>query len=311
MRVDLRTLSGKPVSRFAYGAMQWGDAAPADEARAMFDAARAAGITHFDTAFAYTDGQSETMLGALAAGERQDLFLATKARFDQPMTAQSVADSARISLDRLRTDQIDLFYLHRWDPATAVEETFDGLADLCEAGLIRHVGVSNFAAWQVMKAQHAAFDRGLRIDVIQPMLNLVKRQVEVELIPMAFSERIEIATYSPLAGGLLTGKYARGETGRLTTDSAYATRYGEAWMHAAARGLNKLETETGHDPAKLAVAWVAAHPAQVLPILSARSLDQLRPSLDAITFKMPKDILKRLNALSRAPAPATDRQDDR
>lgn len=304
------TPDGTPVSRFAFGAMQFGGRADAAQSRAMYDAARAAGITHFDTAWAYTEGASERLLGEFIAPERDKIYLATKVRFGAPLTRETLLHSLDDSRSRLNQDQVDLLYLHRWDAETPLDDTFETLAEFQANGLIRHIGVSNFAAWQVMKAQTVAHRFGTRIDVIQPMLNLVKRQVEVEIVPMAADQDIALATYSPLGGGLLTGKYASGGAGRLTEDTMYNARYGEDWMHEAARGLARIADERGTDPATLAVAWVAAHPAGVWPILSARSAAQLAPSLAGMDYPMTDALWDELTALGRRPAPATDRLEE-
>lgn len=306
----LKTLSGETPARFAFGTMQFGGRADETQSRAMYDAARSAGIAHFDTAYVYTGGASETLLGRFAAAERDHVFIATKAAYDRPATRETLEQSIDESRKRLGTEVIDLYYMHRWDAETPLEETFATLAALRERGAIRYVGVSNYAAWQVMKAQCVAASCGTRIDVIQPMFNLVKRQAEVEILPMCASEGILPVPYSPLGGGLLTGKYARGGAGRLTEDDRYAARYGDDRMHDAARRLAGIADELGTDPATLAVAWVARHPAGPVPILSARSAEQLRPSLDAMGFPMDDALHARLSALMPAPPPATDRTEE-
>ena len=189
----------------------------------------------------------------------------------------------------------------RWTPKSKL------LAELQSAGQTRYLALSNFAAWQVMKAQGIAQRLGTKIDVIQPMFSLVKRQAEVELLPMCASEGILAATYSPLGGGLLTGKYAKGGTGRLSEDHRYAARYGLDWMHKAGEALPQIAQDLGVHPATLAVAWVASHPTRPAPILSARSREQLQPSLDALSFTMTTELRDRLTALTPTPAPATDR----
>ncbi len=155
-----------------------------------------------------------------------------------------------------------LLYLHRWDDDTPLEETFGALAKMVESGRVRHIGVSNFTAWQVMKAARVAHDFSLPIAMLQPMYNLVKRQVEVEILPMALSEGFAVVPYSPLGGGLLTGKYAGGASGgRITDDPMYKLRYGQDWMHAAAASLSQFAADLGVSPITLAVAWVAKNPA--------------------------------------------------
>jgi aryl-alcohol dehydrogenase-like predicted oxidoreductase len=290
--------------------MQFGGRADAATSRAMFDAAQDAGINHFDTAVGYTDGRAEELLGAMVAGIRDTVFLATKVGYRGGTSRRNITDQFDRSRRQLALEAVDLLYLHRWDPDTALEETFSTLAELQAGGAIRHIGVSNYAAWQVMKAQSVAVSLGTRIDVVQPMYNLVKRQAEVEIFPMAVDQGMHIVPYSPLGGGLLTGKYAAGQTGRLTEDDRYAARYGQPWMHATAKALADLARELGQHPATLAVAWAAAHPAGPRPIVSARDVAQLKPSLAAHDFALSAAFYTQMSALSPSPAPATDRLEE-
>ena len=305
--MTLTTKSGASLAPAAYGCMQWGGTADAGAAEAMFDACLDAGITHFDTAHIYTEGRSETMLGPLVQNRRDDIYVATKVNYHHPLTATNIQTSLRESLRRMGLADLDLLYLHRFDPTTPMEDTFEGLAALQADGLIRHIGVSNFAAWQVMKAQGIAATFGTKIDVMQPMYNIVKRQIEVEILPMAADQDIQICAYSPLGGGLLTGKYAAGAGGRLHDSDMYAKRYGPAWMHDAAEGLAQLANERGVPAATLAVAWLRRHAPKVHPILSARSVEQLGASLAGLTFAMDDDTYEAVTALAPTPPPATDR----
>ena len=301
---------GTPASRLCFGAMQFGGTADEAASAAMFDACRAAGVTMFDTAHAYTDGRSEEILGRLAGPGRDGLVIASKAAFAHGASAANVRASLDDSRRRLGMEVIDLYYMHRWDAETPLEETFEALARAREAGAIRYVGVSNYAAWQVMKAQAAAATFGIRVDAIQPMLNVVKRQAEVEILPMAADQDVAAFPYSPLGGGLLTGKYAGGGEGRLTRDDMYARRYRPAWMHEAAAGLAAMAGEMGVEPATLAVAWAMGRPGVTAPIVSARSAAQLAPSLAALDVTLDADALARIDALSPAPPPATDRLEE-
>jgi len=296
-------------NRFAFGAMQFGGTASAADAAELYAACRAAGITHFDTAHAYTNGASERLLGDLVRPERAAVFVATKAGYVGGSSRQNILSTFDESRQRMQLDHVDLLYLHRFDDATPLEETFETLAKLQSDGLITHIGVSNFAAWQVMKAQAVAAKLGTSISHIQPMYNLVKRQAEVEILPMAQAEGLVPCTYSPLGGGLLTGKYsADAQTeGRLATDHRYAARYGLPQMHKAAQDLAALAADLGVHPATLAVAWVLQHPAAPLPILSARNAAQLAPSLAAINYALDAETYAKLQALFPAPPPATDR----
>ena len=304
---QLTTPDGTPVSRFAFGTMQFGGRADETDSRAMYDACRAAGINHFDTAYVYTDGASETLLGGMAAGERDSLLIATKAGYVGGASAANMRDTLDVSRQRLGFDTVDLFYLHRFDPETDLRESMECFASLKQAGLIRYVGVSNFAAWQVMKAIRAAAEFDLSVDVLQPMYNLAKRQAEVEILPMCADQDVAVAPYSPLGGGLLTGKYA---SGRLTEDDRYGARYGMDWMAQTGADLAALAAELGTDPATLAVAWVAAHPSHPMPIVSARNAEQLAPSLAALDFAMTPELYARIAALSPTPPPATDRLEE-
>ncbi|WP_050928351.1 aldo/keto reductase [Aestuariivita boseongensis] len=304
---QMTTVNGTAMGPMVFGTMQFGGRADEAASRAMFDAARAAGLIHFDTAHIYTDGASETLLGQFAAPERDDLLIASKVGYKGGAGAANMRSQFDISRQRLGMDMIDLLYLHRFDPETDLRETIECFAQMKEAGQIRYVGLSNFAAWQVMKAQWIAAEFGLVIDVLQPMYNLVKRQAEVEILPMCTDQNIAICPYSPLGGGLLTGKYAQGGVGRLSEDDNYAARYGRDWMHQTASDLAALARDMGTDPATLAVAWVARHPARPMPIISARDADQLAPSLAALDFPMGDALYDRITALSQTPPPATDR----
>lgn len=301
---------GTPASNFSFGTMQFGGKADKEESRRLYAASRAAGINFFDTAYVYTEGRSEAYLGEFAATERDSLVIASKCASVGGATSASIRAQLDESRKRLNMDMIDVFYLHQWDNDTPLEETFSTLAELREAGLFRYIGVSNFSAWQSMKAACVAEKLGVRIDILQPMYNLVKRQVEVEILPMAISEGFNVAPYSPLGGGLLTGKYASGAGGRLSDDEMYKARYGVDWMHETARELSEIAAEVGTHPATLAVAWVARNPSITHPIISARSVEQLAPSLDAMSFTLSDDLYHRINAISRRPAPATDRLEE-
>src|SRR6056297_3115014 len=201
MSTEITSPDGTPASRFAFGTMQFGDAADESASRAMFEDCLAAGVTHFDTAYLYTDGAAETLLGRFAAPHRERLVIATKAGYSGGAGAANIRAQFDISRQRLGMDHIDILYLHRFDPDTPLEETMECFADLRACGQIGHVGLSNFAAWQVMKAACIGARLDLPISILQPMYSLVKRQAEVEILPMAASEGMVVAGYSPRAGG--------------------------------------------------------------------------------------------------------------
>ena len=308
--MSITSPNGTPMSTFTFGTMQFGDRAAAAASQAMFDASRAAGITHFDTAYLYAGGASETLLGEFATPDRDNLIIATKVGYAGGAGHDNMVAQFDVSRQRLQMDMVDILYLHRFDPNTDLRETLDTFATLKSEGKIRYVGLSNFAAWQVMKAVRIAHEFDLAIDILQPMYNLVKRQAEVEIFPMAQDQGIALAPYSPLGGGLLTGKYAKGGTGRLTEDSRYNARYGQDWMRQCAARLSELAESRNVDPSSLAVAWAAAHPSAPHPILSARSAEQLAPSLAAAEIDMTPELYAEIEALSQRPAPATDRLEE-
>jgi aryl-alcohol dehydrogenase-like predicted oxidoreductase len=290
--------------------MQFGGTADAKASRSMFEACRGRGINFFDTAHTYTGGASERLLGEMLQKDRESLIIATKTGYTGGSGRENILSQFEESQSRLNLGEVDILYLHRWDPATELEETFEVLANLKQAGKIRYIGVSNFAAWQVMKAQAVAERLGTRIDVLQPMYSLVKRQAEVELFPMALSEAMAVVPYSPLGSGLLTGKYLAGGEGRLSTDARYAARYGQPWMVETAQKLSGLAQHMGVDATTLAVAWTAQHSAVTAPIISARSAEQLAPSLNALDFSLSAEVYAKIEALSPRPAPATDRLEE-
>lgn len=298
------------ASRLCFGCMQFGGMADEAASQAMYEACRSHGINFFDTANTYTAGASETLLGRFAQQEQDSLIIATKAGYTGGSGRINLLTQFDESRSRLDMDVVDILYLHRWDSETPLEETFDTMCSLQQQGKIRAIGVSNFAAWQVMKAQAVAEQLGTKIAILQPMYSLVKRQAEVELFPMALSEGIAVAPYSPLGGGLLTGKYMSGGTGRLSTDKRYAARYGQSWMAETANALSNLADEMGCSAATLAVAWAARHPAVAAPIISARNADQLVPSFEAMDMLLSDKFYAQIEALSLRPAPATDRLEE-
>lgn len=291
----------------AFGAMQFGTTADARAAAAMVEACLAAGVRDFDTAHGYGDGASERMLGELLRGV-EGVRIATKAGYHGGAGRANLRAQLSESLDRIGLP-VDLFYLHRFDPDTPLEETVAALLEVKAEGLAQRVGVSNFAAWQVMKAQGIAAGMGGRIDAIQPMYSAVKRQAEVELLPMALDQGLAVYSYSPLGAGLLSGKYAMGGLGRLTSDPRYARRYAGVPAGVDA-DFGRLAAEAGLHPVTLAVAWVMAHPARPVPIVSARDAAQLAPALAAASLQLDPILHAAVARLVPAPPPATDRSEE-
>ena len=190
--------------------------------------------------------------------------------------------------------------------------TLRAMEDLVRAGKVLHPGLSNHSAWVTQRALDVAERHGwARVELLQPMYSLVKRQAEVEILPMAQANGVGVIPYSPAGGGLLSGKYAeKGAQGRLATNKMYTSRYGEPWMHEVAAKFAGFCRQRGLHPMSAAVAWVAAHPAVTAPIIGARSLAQLQASLDSLKIDMTPALREEMGALSRTPPPATDRSEE-
>ena len=319
MRLLGRT--GVKVSRLALGAMSFGGDADEATAAQIWRAALDAGINFVDTADVYNEGRSEEILGRLIRGERDEIVLATKAYFPMGPSANARGSSryhlvraVEASLRRLQTDRIDVFYLHRFDDATDLAETLRALDDLVRAGKILYPACSNFAAWQVAHALGLArTEQFAPLVAIQPMYNLAKRTAETEILPMAHALGIGVIPYSPTGGGLLTGKYGvdrKPDRGRLLDTKMYSVRYADAANYEIADRFTALAVELGHAPATLAVAWVASNPAVTSVLIGGRNLEQLKPTLAAISVELDEATRARISALSPEPPPATDRNEE-
>jgi aryl-alcohol dehydrogenase-like predicted oxidoreductase len=274
--------TGVQVSCFCFGTMSFGGNADEATSKAMFQRCREAGINFFDTANVYSQGRSEEILGECLADCRDEMVLATKVFYPtgkdinaRGLSRRHLMLEVENSLRRLKTDRIDFYFMHLFDQTTPMEETLRALDDLQAQGKIVYPAVSNWAAWQITKALGiAAKEQLARFELLQPMYNLVKRQAEVEILPLAVSEQLGVISYSPLGGGLLTGKYGvkkRPEQGRLVEDKRYTDRYGDDMNFVVADRFTTYAAEHGMHPATLAVAWVMSNPAITAPIIGARN----------------------------------------
>ena len=316
--MDYRTVgsTGVRVSPLCFGTMSFGTEADEESAGAMYRRARELGINFFDTANVYGGGASEEILGRLASGERDDIVITSKVFFPtsgdpngQGLSRRHIMQAVEASLTRLGTDRIDFYFVHAFDELTPIEQTLRALDDLQRDGKILYPAVSNWAAWQIATALGISAREGLaRFELVEPMYNLVKRQAEVEIVPLAEAENLGVITYSPLGGGLLTGKY-RGEqrpgAGRLVENARYADRYESD--HATAERFAAYADDAGFSPVALAVAWAMGHPGVTAPIIGARNLEQLEGSLAALDLDLTPELRAQISALSPTPAPATDR----
>lgn len=312
--------TGVQVSQLCFGTMSFGGDADEPESARMYAACRDAGINFFDTADTYCDGDSERILGRLMKGHRDELVIATKCYNPQGddvnargTSRRHVTRAVEASLRRLGTDRVDVLFLHQFDTRTPIDEQMRGLEDLVRSGKVLYPAVSNYAAWQTMAALAVQERHGwARLQVVEPMYNLVKRQAEVEILPMAQAHELSVIPYSPTGGGLLSGKYAGGgeNRGRLHVNAMYTARYGDEWMHDVAMRFAAFCNERGLHPVSAAVAWVGAHPGVTAPIVGARNVGQLRASLDSVSIDMTPALRAEISALSRTPPPATDRSEE-
>jgi aryl-alcohol dehydrogenase-like predicted oxidoreductase len=314
--------TGVKVSTLSYGTMSFGGDADEAGSEALFKACRDAGVNIFDCADMYALGRAEEILGRLIKDCREEVLVTSKVYFATSADVNAMGASRRrvmyaveASLRRLKTDRIDIYYIHRFDDRTPLEETLRAFDDLVRQGKVVYTGASNFAAWQVAKGLGISAKEGLAaFSCIQPMYNLAKRQAESEILPMAASEGLGVFPYGILGGGLLSGKYGVGrrpDSGRLLTSEIYQVRYQDALNYEVADRLTAFARERGFDPAALAVAWAAAHPAVTAPIIGARTTAQLATLLQAVSIPMTPELRAEISALSPEPAPATDRNEER
>ena len=314
--------TGVMVSELCFGTMSFGGDADEATSAAMYKATREAGINFYDCADQYAKGKSEEILGKLMKGHRDELVVTTKGfnPIAEDVNARGtsrrhIVRALEASLKRMQTDRVEVYFLHHYDKRTPLEEAVRALEDLVRAGKILYPAVSNWSAWQAQRAVDLQERHNYaRLQVMQPMYSLVKRQAEVELLPMAEANGIGVIPYSPGAAGILSGKYSGANrttaAGRLKTNKMYETRYGEEWIFDTADKFVDLCKKKGLHPVSTAVAWVAAHPAITAPIVGARNLDQLKDSLGAVKVEMTPELRAEISALSRTPAPATDRLEE-
>jgi len=314
--------TGLKVSELCFGTMTFGNESDEATSEAVYRRCREAGIDFFDCANVYVGGDSERILGKLIAGERDQVVVTSKIYFkmgEGPLargySRAAIMHHVEGSLTRLGTDYLDLYFLHHFDEDTPIEDALRAMDDLVRQGKIRYPAVSNFAAWQIVKALGVSAREGLApFRCVQPMYNLLKRQAEVELLPMAQAEGLGVISYSPLAGGILTGKYGRKDRevdGRLRVSEMYQQRYAEMSDYEVAQALCGVSEIHGYHPASVAVAWVGRHPGVTAPIIGARNLEQLEPSLASVDVNMTDELYAEISALTPAPALATDREEER
>ncbi|MFV3128737.1 aldo/keto reductase [Niveispirillum sp. KHB5.9] len=313
MRYRIFGRTGLRVSALALGTGNfgtgWGYGADRDQAARIYDAYRAAGGNLIDTANNYQFGQSEGLVGEFIRAERDEIVLATKfslgAAPDSGLMAtgnsrKTMVRSVEDSLKRLGTDHIDLLWVHMPDGVTPVEEIMRGLDDLTRSGKIHHAGLSDFPAWRIATAATLSDLRGWAgVAAIQIEYSLVERTAERELLPMADAFGLGVVGWSPLGGGLLTGKYRRGEKGRAEGLGVLTHAESDARKRDTVDTLLSVANELGVTPGQAAIGWVMAR--GVTPILGPRTAEQAADNLAAAQVALSAEHLTRLDGASAIP----------
>lgn len=304
--------TGLKVSELALGTgllgQVWGYGASPEDVQSILTGYVEAGGNFIDTADNYQHGQAEVAIGEFIAADRDDFVIASKYSrgagtsavanlgASRKVMVQAVEDSLR----RLKTDRIDLYFVHMDDQVTPVEEIVRGLDELVRAGKILYGGFSNYPAWRIARAATIADLRGWTpIAAVQIEYNLLQRTTERELLPMARGMGLGVMAWSPMAGGLLTGKYRTGERGRATDLKASVLHHGAALLDPVLDALFGVAEETGATPGQVAIAWVAARGA--LPVIGPRTRAQLDDNLAAVSLQLTAEQIRRLNAVSAVP----------
>ena len=290
---------------------EWGWGAAKEESKKIYDAYREAGGNFIDTANVYTQGTSERILGEILHGHRDEVVLATKYTNAAPGNdanaagnhRKSMMRSVEDSLKRLQTDYIDLYWLHIWDKITPVEEVMRAFDDLVRQGKVLYAGVSDAPAWWIAQANTLASLRGWSPFVgLQIEYSLVERTVERELIPMAKAFNLGLVAWSPLAGGVLTGKY---NSGGSAGDGRFSNEMMRSFLPEAGRqerivaALRQVSQQTGRSLAQVALAWLRHRDVPVFPIIGARKLSQFEDNLASLSLALSAEQLKTLDEASR------------
>ncbi len=318
--MEYTTLSdtGIKVSKLALGTMSFGTRSDFHTAREVFNASVDAGINYFDTADIYGNGKSEEFLGQLIhERNRDDFVIQTKGFFSNTqksgMSRKHILNAIDQSLERLQTDYVDVYLIHDFDAATSIEEVIDTLNDLKKSGKILALGISNWAAWQIMESIGISkLNHWSQVKVIEPLYNLAKRQIEADILPMAIKHHLAVTPFSPLGGGLLTGKYGRtgtaDQTGHLATDKINHARYQNDYQLAA--DFTDFAKKVHYDPISLAIAWILHNPSITAPLIGAKNVSQLQPALASLKITLSEETCAAITALSTPPIPANGRTEE-
>jgi aryl-alcohol dehydrogenase-like predicted oxidoreductase len=300
--------SGLKVSAIGLGTNQFGGKVDAAAAKNIIHAALDLGINFIDTADVYQGGRSEECIGTALAGHRQQALIATKVFYktgempnQRSASRQHIMEGVEASLQRLGTDYIDLYQIHRWDPETPIEETMRALDDLVRAGKVRYIGASNFHAWQLVWANCLAGEKGWTEFVsIQPHYHMFERGIEQEIVPASQSFGIGILPYFPLAGGFLTGKYRQDQPapeGSRGESSEYVQRYMTPDNFARLEKLEAFAGDHGRTINELAHAWLLAQPQISSVISGATSVEQVQANAASWDWELSQADLELVNGI--------------
>jgi aryl-alcohol dehydrogenase-like predicted oxidoreductase len=310
------------ISRVVLGTMTFGSQVDETEARQMVHRSLAAGINMFDTANAYNAGESERMLGAALEGRRNEVLIATKvfnpmgeAPEDKGLSEAAIHKAIDASLERLRTDYVDVYYFHQPDRATPIEESLAAMDALVEKGKVRHLGVSNYAAWQVGEINCLRAGQGYPpVLVSQQMYNLLARRIEEEYASYSEHANLFDIVYNPLAGGLLTGKHTVGSTPRQGTrfsQEMYRRRYWDEAHFDAVERLRSVASDAGLSLVELSFRWLLSRPLVDAVLVGASSIDHLESNLAACDgSSLDQEVVRRCDEVwadLRGPAAAYNR----
>ena len=318
--------TGLRVSELCLGAMTFGRECDENLSHRLLDRFVETGGNFIDTADVYSRGRSEEIVGTwLKTRDRDDIVLATKLRFGTDdaanrrpnrfgLSRKHVMAEVDASLRRLQTDYIDLYQVHMWDPATPLEETLSALNDLVRVGKVRYIGASNYSGGQLQKAVDISRANGWEpFTCLQALYNLLDRELEWELLPIARDEGLGVLPWSPLRGGWLSGKYRRGMTAPAAGTrieiadregwSETWERYGNESTWKIVDALTAVGEERGKEPAQVALNWLLRQDGVTAPIIGARTMAQLNSNLGAVGWSLTAPELKRLNDISERPLP--------
>jgi aryl-alcohol dehydrogenase-like predicted oxidoreductase len=307
--------TGVKVSNLCLGCMMFGGRTNATDSYDIIDRALDAGINFLDTANVYSIGRSEEVTGEALKrnGRRNDIFLATKVHGkmgegpnDLGNSRRHIIEQCEASLRRLDTDYIDLYQIHRPQPDIPIDETLRALDDLVRSGKVRYIGTTTFGAWQVVEALWASKELGLnRFVSEQPPYNLLDRRIERELLPMARTYGLAVIPWSPIGGGLLSGKYRRGEQApeearfaNVESNPIWRRRINER-VFDVTEGLEPIARGKDVTMAQLDLAWVMQQPGVTSPIIGPRTMEQLEDNLGAVDVTFTEDELKQINRVIR------------